>query len=73
MMNNQVTTEQGFTQALVPMKKFMLAHVRDADLKLFTDMAHTKPVNDAAQIRADHPGARLHAERSSSAPSKSAS
>ena len=50
MMNNQVTTEQGFTQALVPMKKFMLAHVRDADLKLFNDMAHTKPVNDPAQI-----------------------
>src|SRR5215471_19030240 len=43
MMNNQVTTEQGFTQALVPMKKFMLAHVRDADLKLFSDMAKQKP------------------------------
>ncbi|HEX3755109.1 MAG TPA: flagellar type III secretion system pore protein FliP [Rhizomicrobium sp.] len=43
MMNNQVTAEQGITQALVPMKKFMLAHVRDSDLKLFTDMAHTKP------------------------------
>ena len=50
MMNNQVTTEQGFTQALVPMKKFMLAHVRDSDLKLFTDMAHTKPVNDPTKI-----------------------
>jgi flagellar biosynthetic protein FliP len=50
MMNNQVTTEQGFTQALVPMKKFMLAHVRDADLKLFNDMAHTKPVKDPAQV-----------------------
>jgi flagellar biosynthetic protein FliP len=50
MMNNQVTTEQGFTQALVPMKKFMLAHVRDADLKLFNDMAHTKPTNNPAQI-----------------------
>jgi flagellar biosynthesis protein FliP len=43
MMNNQVTAEQGFTQALVPMKKFMLAHVRDTDLKLFMDMAHEKP------------------------------
>ena len=32
------------------MKKFMLAHVRDADLKLFMDMAHTKPVNDPAEI-----------------------
>jgi flagellar biosynthetic protein FliP len=43
MMNNQVTAEQGFTAAMVPMKKFMVAHVRDADLKLFMDMAHAKP------------------------------
>jgi flagellar biosynthetic protein FliP len=50
MMNNSVTTEQGFTQALVPMKKFMLAHVRAADLKLFSDMAKQKPTNDAAQV-----------------------
>jgi flagellar biosynthetic protein FliP len=50
LMNNQVTTEQGFTQALVPMKKFMLTHVRDADLKLFNDMAHAKPTSDPAQI-----------------------
>lgn len=50
LMNNQVTTEQGFTQALVPMKKFMLAHVRDSDLKLFNDMAHTKPTSNPAEI-----------------------
>ena len=50
MMNNQVTTEQGFTQALVPMKKFMLAHVRQADLKLFSDMAKQKPTSDPAQV-----------------------
>jgi flagellar biosynthetic protein FliP len=50
MMNNQVTTEQGFTQALVPMKKFMLAHVRDADLKLFSNMAKQKPTSDPAQV-----------------------
>src|SRR6478736_5630676 len=50
MMNNTVTTEQGFTQALVPMKKFMLAHVRDADLKLFSDMAKQKPTSDPAQV-----------------------
>src|SRR5581483_7314248 len=42
MMNNSVTTEQGFTAALVPMKKFMLAHVRDSDVKLFLDMSHAK-------------------------------
>lgn len=50
LMANQVTTEQGFTQALVPMKKFMLAHVRGADLKLFADMAKQKPTNDPAQV-----------------------
>src|SRR5258708_27129531 len=50
MMNKTVTTEQGFTQALVPMKKFMLAHVRDADLKLFSDMAKQKPTIDPAQV-----------------------
>ena len=48
MMNNQVTAEVGFTQALVPMKKFMLAHVRNADLKLFLDMAHEKPAKPEA-------------------------
>lgn len=50
MMNNQVSAEQGFTQALVPMKKFMLTHVRASDLKLFSDMAHSKPTADPAQI-----------------------
>ncbi len=41
LMANQMTTEQGFTAAMTPMKKFMLEHVRGADLKLFTDMAKT--------------------------------
>lgn len=50
MMDNQVTTEVGFTRALVPMKKFMLDHVRAADLKLFSDMAKTKPTNDPTQV-----------------------
>ena len=51
MMANQVTTEQGFTAALVPMKKFMLAHVREADLRLFNDMAKDKPTVDPVQIK----------------------
>ena len=42
LMNNQITTEQALDKASVPVKKFMLAHVRDADLKLFLDMAHAK-------------------------------
>ena len=61
MMNNQVTTEQGFTAAMVPMKKFMLAHVRDADLKLFLDMCARQAAAQGRRHRPHHPGARLHA------------
>ena len=50
LMNNQVTTEQGFTAAMVPMKKFMTAHVRDSDLKLFLDMAKVKPTGNIADV-----------------------
>jgi flagellar biosynthesis protein FliP len=42
LVNNQITTEQAFDRASVPMKKFMLAHVREADLKLFLDMSNSK-------------------------------
>jgi flagellar biosynthetic protein FliP len=43
MVNNQISTQVGFERAMVPMKKFMIAHVRAADMKLFMDMAHVKP------------------------------
>jgi flagellar biosynthetic protein FliP len=39
LVNNQITTEQAFDRTAVPLKKFMMAHVRDADLKLFMDMS----------------------------------
>jgi flagellar biosynthetic protein FliP len=42
MMANKITTEQALDQSAVPFKKFMLAHVRDADLKLFLDMSGAK-------------------------------
>ncbi len=42
LVNNQITTEVAFDRAATPMKKFMLAHVRQADLKLFLDMTNTK-------------------------------
>jgi flagellar biosynthetic protein FliP len=42
LMNNQISTTEALDKASVPVKKFMLAHVRDADLKLFLDMAHEK-------------------------------
>ena len=50
MMNNQVTAEQGFTAAMVPMKKFMVAHVRQSDLKLFLDMSHAKAPPTASDV-----------------------
>jgi flagellar biosynthetic protein FliP len=43
LVNQQVTTEEALTRASAPIKKFMLAHVRDSDLKLFIDMKHGKP------------------------------
>jgi len=43
LVNNQITTEQAFDRAGTPMKKFMLAHTRQADLKLFLDMSNAKP------------------------------
>ncbi|HEY2069319.1 MAG TPA: flagellar type III secretion system pore protein FliP [Rhizomicrobium sp.] len=43
LANGQITTEQAFDRTAGPMKKFMMAHVRDADLKLFLDMSHAKP------------------------------
>ena len=38
LMAGTMTTEDALTKAAVPVKKFMLGHVRDADLKLFLDM-----------------------------------
>jgi flagellar biosynthesis protein FliP len=42
LMNNQITTTEALDKASVPMKKFMLGHVRQSDLKLFMDMSGKK-------------------------------
>jgi len=42
MVAGTITTEQALNQSATPFKKFMLAHVRDADLKLFLDMSGAK-------------------------------
>jgi flagellar biosynthetic protein FliP len=47
---NQITTEQAFDRTTAPLKKFMAAHVREGDLKLFMDMSHAKPVSSPDQI-----------------------
>ncbi|HXM00527.1 MAG TPA: flagellar type III secretion system pore protein FliP [Rhizomicrobium sp.] len=43
LVNQQITTDVAFDRAAAPMKKFMMAHVRDSDLKLFLDMSHAAP------------------------------
>jgi flagellar biosynthetic protein FliP len=51
LVAGQITTEQAFDKAAVPMKKFMLGHVREADLKLFMDMSGNKtPAPDAVAL-----------------------
>jgi len=42
LIAGQITTEQAFDKASLPMKKFMLGHVRESDLKLFLDMSGVK-------------------------------
>jgi flagellar biosynthetic protein FliP len=49
LVNQQITTEQALDRASVPVKKFMLAHVRDADVRLFVNMSGNKaPVTPEA-------------------------
>jgi flagellar biosynthesis protein FliP len=51
LMNNQITTMEAFDRAAVPMKKFMLGHVRKADLKLFVDLSGDKNPATPDQIK----------------------
>ncbi|MBV8976484.1 MAG: flagellar type III secretion system pore protein FliP [Alphaproteobacteria bacterium] len=50
LTNNQITTAQAFDRTTAPLKKFMAAHVRQSDLKLFLDMSHTKAPAAPEQI-----------------------
>ena len=50
LVANQITTEQAFDKTTTPLKKFMGQHVREADLKLFLDMAHTPAPKSPDQI-----------------------
>ncbi len=45
-----MTTEVALEKASVPVKTFMLAHVRDADLKLFLDMRKAAVPKDPLQV-----------------------
>ncbi|MDH4983652.1 EscR/YscR/HrcR family type III secretion system export apparatus protein [Hyphomicrobium sp. D-2] len=42
LIENKITEEEAFTQITAPFRSFMLANVRDKDLKLFYDLAHER-------------------------------
>jgi flagellar biosynthetic protein FliP len=43
LINNQITEEQAFERSVKPVHQFMMEHVREHDLQLFTDIANTPP------------------------------
>lgn len=47
LMNEEVTEMEGFQAAVVPFKKFMLAHTREKDLVLFMNLSKTEKVDEA--------------------------
>ncbi|MEQ9123432.1 MAG: flagellar type III secretion system pore protein FliP [Alphaproteobacteria bacterium] len=54
LLAQQITEEQALTEAVQPMREFMLRHVRDADLALFLDMsgAGTPETPEATPLKA---------------------
>ncbi|RLQ88828.1 flagellar type III secretion system pore protein FliP [Notoacmeibacter ruber] len=48
MMRNEISQEDGFQRTAEPFRQFMLANVRDSDLRLFADLSPS-PVPDAEQ------------------------
>jgi flagellar biosynthetic protein FliP len=48
LMEEQITEEQAFTRAVAPLHKFMIAHVREQDLRLFMDMSRAPAVANTA-------------------------
>ncbi len=53
LIKQEITQEQAFKRTVAPLRKFMLAHVRKADLALFLDMAKAKPAApEATPLRA---------------------
>jgi len=48
LINEQISEGEALTRIIVPFHKFMMAHVRDRDLKLFLDLSKS-PVPDRAE------------------------
>ena len=72
LMKQQITTEQAIERAGTPVKKFMLAHVRDADLQAVRRHEPRQEAGQAGGCRPSRPWRRPSCCPSSSAPSRSA-
>ena len=48
LMEEQINEEQAFTRAVAPLHRFMIAHVREQDLRLFMDMSRAPAVTNPA-------------------------
>jgi flagellar biosynthetic protein FliP len=46
LMNNQITPEQAYDKAILPVREFMFRNVRDSDLELFIGLANLNRPND---------------------------
>jgi len=42
LMDGEITEQEAFDRAIVPIREFMLVHVREQDLRLFVDMARSE-------------------------------
>ncbi|MEQ9328989.1 MAG: hypothetical protein RJQ21_17035 [Rhodospirillales bacterium] len=47
-VDGQIGEEQAFERTVAPVKRFMLTHVRDQDLRLFMDMSRSQTPADSA-------------------------
>lgn len=53
--NHEITQEQAIERGVEPLKEFMLAQVRDEDIKLFMDLSGREPITDSSQILKEIP------------------
>jgi flagellar biosynthetic protein FliP len=53
LIKNEISETQAFERATKPVHKFMMEHVREHDLRLFSDIANSKPeeVGEATPLR----------------------
>lgn len=50
LIAGEIDEAAAFTQAVAPFREFMLAHVREEDLRLFMDMSNTGPVSGPEEV-----------------------